>query len=233
MGACFALQSKDSQIQETRLKAVDFSSMPLTSLEGCEVMARVVEVYDGDTITIGYDERGVTPPRDPHFVEARGSVAGCCCCVKRTSAQRREEYWVKRRLRMHGFDSPEMHPRKDSPLRELEKMAAQAARDALAARVLNRTVWVRLMRNEKFGRLCGTVFLGSDRHTHININQWMIDERLGKPFTGKTQKQPWHQQELEHMVQRYDHYHKLQGPPNVPHPYPPNPPFPNEGPKYP
>jgi endonuclease YncB( thermonuclease family) len=172
----------------------DFTQVPLFSFSKKQVVARVVGVHDGDTITIGFDQFLVQccDARDgKHCFDAQMYDEAAC-----------QPKWVTFQMRMLGFDSPELHPRKNEPTRELEASAAIAARDALAAQILHQCVWVEFApRQDKFGRQLGTIYaLSKDGSRRININQWMIDHHLGKPFSGKEKKQPWTSAELKSMV---------------------------------
>ena len=95
---------------------------------------------------------------------------------------------IKLKFRMHGYDSPEMKPRKDIENRSLHIQAAIIARDKLKEKVLNKIFWVCFVEEEKFGRAMGSLYEISDKNkftgTEKCINTWMIDKRLGKPYQG-------------------------------------------------
>lgn len=131
------------------------------SLEGRRLSAKVVDVYDGDTIRVVF--RG-------------GAYDGPL---------------VQYRARMAGYDSPELHPRRAAAGRVAEAAAGRAAKEALAGCVLGRCVALRCGPFDKYGRLLVTVYapLGDDqnpgaRATNTNINEWMVAHGHGVPYDG-------------------------------------------------
>jgi endonuclease YncB( thermonuclease family) len=91
--------------------------------------------------------------------------------------------FVKYKLRMYGYDSPEMRPRKNIDNREEIIKLAHIAKEALIKKVLGKIVKIHFMKEEKYGRLMGNMFLGDE-----NINEWMINNGYGYPYFGKTKK---------------------------------------------
>ena len=70
----------------------------LYSLEGRKFRAKVVDIYDGDTITVVFKLNG---------------------------------HYVKYKVRMYGYDSPEMKPPRADPNRDEIKKNAVIAKSAL------------------------------------------------------------------------------------------------------
>lgn len=125
-----------------------------TSFAGQTVLAKVVEVYDGDTIRLRWWDRGL-------LVQ-----------------------WL---ARLHGYDAPELRPRRSSPGWVAEKEAAVRARDALSARILGRLVLARLGPFDKYGRPLVTVTLAdldSGEPVGPEINSWMVSNGHGRPYSG-------------------------------------------------
>lgn len=89
----------------------------------------------------------------------------------------------KYKLRMYGYDTPEMRPRKTIPYRENIIESAYKARNALRDKILKKIVVVNFFEEDKYGRLLGNVFLDD-----ININKWMIDEGYGYEYFGGTKR---------------------------------------------
>lgn len=87
--------------------------------------------------------------------------------------------YVKYKLRMYGYNSPEMRPRLNLPNRVEIKRLAKIAKEKLRSLVLNKIVKIEFTEEEKYGRLMGTMFLDN-----ININKLMVDEGYGKPYFG-------------------------------------------------
>jgi len=127
----------------------------LYSLEGRRFRAKVVDVYDGDTITVVFKLNGS---------------------------------YVKYKVRMYGYDSPEMKPSKKL-LNRIDIIAnAKYAKLKLSNKILNKTVILQCLDWDKYGRLLATVFLQHSRYfvctTDENINNWMVEEGLGKLYFG-------------------------------------------------
>ena len=78
----------------------------------------------------------------------------------------------------NGYDSPEMKPSKNNLKREMEKAAAQRAKQALID-LTRQPVFLRVVGFDKYGRLLAEVFNGK---THIN--RWMIENGHGYPYVG-------------------------------------------------
>lgn len=130
------------------------------SFEGQRFVAKVVDVYDGDTVRVRFYDR----PRPA------GQL-------------------VQYRARMAGYDSPEMRPPKASPSRQAEIKAAHAARDALAGRLaeIRPHPWVVEIECgafDKYGRLLVTVYAAGE-----NLNEWMVQNGHGVPYDGGTKAQ--------------------------------------------
>ena len=148
-------------------------------------VAKVVDVYDGDTITVCFD-----------------AFPGSRCSGIR-----------KFKVRMYGYDSPEMRPKKkkypDEAERQRVKAKARVARDALRKKVLGQMILLKGLgagdeenrsgRSEKWGRLLGLVYELGDQKIHrlgdadINrvmsgdtINKWMVDGGYGVEYFGGT-----------------------------------------------
>lgn len=87
----------------------------------------------------------------------------------------------KWKVRMLGYDSPEMKPPLAQENREDEIKAARAARDALSDWILDKIVDIEFGEFDKYGRPLGTVYVNG-----INMNEWMVDNRYGVPYYGGT-----------------------------------------------
>lgn len=79
------------------------------------------------------------------------------------------------KLRLFGIDTPELRTKNAS-----EKEAGYKAKDYLCSLILGKKVKIVFAdKEEKFGRLLGTIFLGSK-----NINQMMISSGHAKEYLG-------------------------------------------------
>ncbi|MFA6165797.1 MAG: hypothetical protein WC700_04215 [Gemmatimonadaceae bacterium] len=105
---------------------------------------------------------------------------------------------VQYRVRMAGYDSPEMKPPKNSPNRVAEIAAAKAARDALRDRIArsdpDSLVFIEVVETKKldpYGRPLVTMYTrAGDRldKNGENLNVWMLANGHGVPYDGGTKK---------------------------------------------
>ena len=97
---------------------------------------------------------------------------------------------VKDSFRMSGYDAPELHPKKDHLLREKTIHAGEITRQYISDLVLDKVVWVKFDREEKYGRLMGRLYLTQDRQarqltgTEVCVNDLMIGRGYGLPYNG-------------------------------------------------
>jgi micrococcal nuclease len=96
--------------------------------------------------------------------------------------------FVKFKVRMEGYDSPEMKPSLENKNREKEKKEAQKAKEELEKYVLNKIVLLHCGKWDKYGRLLGTIFT-SVNSTNVNINELMIKNGFGYKYDGGTKKE--------------------------------------------
>ena len=149
-----------------------FDDLPHFSFQGNTLIAKVTEVYDGDTATIVFYHLGQP---------------------------------VKHKLRLFGYDAPELKPLKSIPCRELHIQAAQAARDHLKSQILGKLVWVKFCKEEKYGRLMGTIYLVKEDKIdcmcgqEIDMNQQMVGNGYGKAYGGG-QKEQFCEEELNKII---------------------------------
>ena len=129
------------------------NNLDLYKLKG-NFRAKVVDVYDGDTITIVIFNKGG---------------------------------FEKHKLRMYGYDSPEMKPKLDVPNREQEIEKAKAAKKYLSDIVLNNIVEFESMGFDKYGRLLGKIYQ-LKYCSKVELNQLMIDQGHGYAYYGGTKK---------------------------------------------
>ena len=91
--------------------------------------------------------------------------------------------YEKHKLRMFGYDSPEMKPRLNIANRDNEIKKAKQAKQYLSNIVLNKIVIFESMGYDKYGRLLGKLFVKQDE-----INALMVREGHGYPYYGGTKK---------------------------------------------
>lgn len=92
-------------------------------------------------------------------------------------------------IRMTGYDTPEIRPRKNLPNREEIKAKARESRDFLKSKIMGypeQLVFIKCACFDKYGRLLGEIF--TDKELTYNINLLMITAGYGYPYDGGTKK---------------------------------------------
>jgi len=93
--------------------------------------------------------------------------------------------YEKHKVRMYGYDSPEMKPSRLDPNRDEIKRKAIYSKQMLKKKILNKIVKLECNKWDKYGRLLGTIYMKSFFFKkEENINDWMLDNNLGKPYFG-------------------------------------------------
>lgn len=151
------------------------------SFAGQRRQAYVIDVYDGDTITIAMD---MTIAMGQCAAEAtRKGCLGWCA----EPHDPKDHGMFAFRLRLLGIDAPELRSKNPA-----EKRAAQQAKQFLASLILDMWVTVDFApTSDKYGRLLGTVTF-----RHQNINTKMVAQGHARPYDGKA-KTKYHQPALE------------------------------------
>jgi endonuclease YncB( thermonuclease family) len=107
---------------------------------------------------------------------------------------------VRMKIRLEGFDTPEMRPRKVKPEevedvkgaereRDDEVEAAKEAKKLLKLAILNRIVKLKCGDFGKYGRLLGTIIIDKGNlvfPNKINVNEYMLKSGYGIPYDGGT-----------------------------------------------
>ena len=89
----------------------------------------------------------------------------------------------KWKVRMYGYDSPEMRPLKKIKNREEIKKNALIAKQALIEKILNKLVEIEILGFDKYGRILGNIYYDNE-----NINEYMLTNNYGYAYTGGTKK---------------------------------------------
>ena len=114
------------------------------------IHAKVIKVYDGDTITVA---------------------------ARLLNGNNKIYKWT---VRLDGIDTPEMNSKDEN-----EKRLAQIAKDALQNRLLlsenNKTVQLKQIKYDKYGRILAKVYFGNEC-----INDWMLNEKYAVEYHGGT-----------------------------------------------
>ena len=96
-----------------------------------------------------------------------------------TALFKMDKNFVKFKVRMLGYDSPEMKPRINLPDREEIKKNAVLAKEALISKTKDKKIILECGNWDKYGRLLGTLYDGD-----LNINEWMIESEYGYRYDG-------------------------------------------------
>ena len=86
----------------------------------------------------------------------------------------------KFKIRLYGIDSPEIKTKN-----KREKEEAIKSRDFLRKKILHKKVHIKEPFYEKYGRICGTVYLNN-----VNICNQMINKHLAVEYFGGTKAKP-------------------------------------------
>jgi endonuclease YncB( thermonuclease family) len=89
----------------------------------------------------------------------------------------------KLKLRMYGYDSPELKPRLDKVNRDEEIKKAKEAKQFLSDLVLDKICTVDTRGFDKYGRLLGTLYA-----ENVNINELMVSHGHGYEYYGGKKK---------------------------------------------
>lgn len=84
------------------------------------------------------------------------------------------------RIRMDGYDTPELIRTKD----EEEKKYALIAKNALEKLIFGKVVRLECGKNEKYGRTLGKVFILDGSKKEMNVNEFMLINKYGYPYSG-------------------------------------------------
>jgi len=87
---------------------------------------------------------------------------------------------VKFKIRMLGYDSPEMKPLLSNINRNEEIKKAIKARDELSKLVLNKCVKLKCGNWDKYGRLLGTIYT----EKNMCVNEYMLQNNFGYKYDG-------------------------------------------------
>lgn len=83
-------------------------------------------------------------------------------------------------VRLNGIDCPEMKSRDDS-----EKECAVLAKKAVSDLVMNKTIILKNVQTEKYGRLLADVYIND-----LHLNAYLIEKRLAVKYDGATKVVP-------------------------------------------
>jgi micrococcal nuclease len=118
------------------------------SFEDYETYAKIVEVYDGDTIKAVF---------------------------------RFNDIMQKFTIRLFGIDTPEIRTRD-----KLEKRAGYEAKEMLVSLILDKIVYLKLGKFDKYGRILGTIYTLDDKYNIDGdcVNNILIQRGYGEEYYG-------------------------------------------------
>jgi len=123
------------------------TSVPFFTLKGHSCRAKVVHVYDGDTVHLVFEYLG---------------------------------HLFKWHARIAHVDTPELRTKNLE-----EKKLGYETRDKLIEFIHGKVVDVLCLDFDKYGRVLAEI-----TYNGIRVDQWLIDNKLAKPYEGKT-KEAW------------------------------------------
>jgi len=141
------------------IKSSNFDNTELFTFDGIKTNAKVVKVYDGDTLWIVFNY------------------------YKRL---------IKIKVRMLGYDSPEIRPPKNLINRQNEIYRAHKAKEYIESLVLNKVVKVHLSKFDKYGRPLCTIYIPDPDKKFIPcpnelcVNTLMVRNNHGVTYMGGT-----------------------------------------------
>lgn len=83
-------------------------------------------------------------------------------------------------VRLTGIDAPEIKGKNED-----EKNAARKVQKALENLILHKTVKLKNLQTEKYGRILAVVYL-----KNVNVNEWLIDKNYAVKYDGGTKQAP-------------------------------------------
>jgi endonuclease YncB( thermonuclease family) len=83
-------------------------------------------------------------------------------------------------IRMNGYDTPEIRTNN-----EIEKIYGIAAKIIVSRMILNKIVYIKCDKWDKYGRLLANIYMKTPKEM-ICLNEWIITNRLGVKYEGKT-----------------------------------------------
>lgn len=92
---------------------------------------------------------------------------------------------VKFKIRMEGYDSPEMKPLLSQSNRDKEIESAKKAKSELERLVLNKIITLECGKWDKYGRLLAKIYV-KENNNILNVNELMIKNGFGVPYDGGT-----------------------------------------------
>jgi len=84
-------------------------------------------------------------------------------------------------VRMMGYDCPEIKTKNST-----EKKFATRSKTILSSLILNKIVKVECLEFDKYGRILGRIITKDEANNDLDVNAFMINNRLGYSYEGQT-----------------------------------------------
>lgn len=140
---------------------------PFFSLNGLKTYARVVDVYDGDTLTLVLDING-------SFLKFKTRVMGLDTCEMRSKNAKNKDLAVKARNRLIGMITGQVY---DDLMNKKKDITQIFEEDVFV-------IWVHCSEFDKYGRLLADCYSSSD--TPKSFATILIEEKLAYKYEGDT-----------------------------------------------
>ena len=160
MGTCFS-----SSYDQSKFEPYTFELTPEFSLKDQELVARVVDIYDGDTITVVLNIFN-------KFFKFTTRLSGIDTCEMKSKENANKELAYKARNRLVQLITSTI-PGIEIPRSEIR-------------RILNNKVYlikIKCGQFDKYGRLLGEIYV---KNESLSLNQILINEKLAYSYDGKT-----------------------------------------------
>jgi endonuclease YncB( thermonuclease family) len=142
------------------------SNTPYFSLKGVETYARVIDVYDGDTITLVFDVNG-------YFLKFRCRLVGIDTCEIRSKNKENKRLAQLAKNRLFNLITNTVIDEENSK-KELVKFFDDN----------NNIVWIKCQEFDKYGRLLVNCYFTAE--TQKSFSEILIEEKLAYPYDGET-----------------------------------------------
>lgn len=142
------------------------SGTPYFSLKGVQTYARVIDVYDGDTITVVFDTNGF-------FLKFKCRLAGVDTCEIRSKNKENKQLAVLARSRLFNLITGNVM---NEEIRKKELI--QYFDDHVFI------IWLHCLEFDKYGRLLIQCY--SSAEAQKSFSEILIEEKLAYPYDGET-----------------------------------------------
>jgi len=96
-------------------------------------------------------------------------------------------------IRVNGVDTPETRRSRD-----LEEKAGRVVGKIVADKLHKRFITVKFLKWDKYGgRMVGDVYMPGG---NVTLCDYLISNKLGHPYSGKTKKDSWTDEELNYII---------------------------------